>query len=146
DPERLFNDDDLAFAEHIGRRSATAVDNALLYRRSEERAHAALALAFVGDGVLLVDDEGVVRIWNAAAAAITGLPTEQIGGRRATLSATASSTGSPAKQRGRRESSTTASGPAASSRGRCRSPSRAVTRMRSRARWWTPRRRICRRT
>ena len=83
DPDRLYDDDDLAFAEHIGRRSATAVDNALLFRRSEERAHAALALAFVGDGVFLVDDEGVIRIWNAAAAAITGLAPEQMAGRRA---------------------------------------------------------------
>ena len=33
------------FAEHLGRRAATAVDNALLYRRSEQRAQAARALA-----------------------------------------------------------------------------------------------------
>jgi signal transduction histidine kinase len=72
--ERLYNDDDLRFAEHIGRRAAAAVDNALLYRRAEQRASAALALTFVGDGVFLVDEEGVIRIWNTAAAVITGLP------------------------------------------------------------------------
>ena len=83
DPTRLYDDDDLTFAEHIGRRSATAVDNAMLFRRSEDRAHAALALAFVGDGVFLVDDDGVVRIWNAAAAAITGLSPGQMVGHRA---------------------------------------------------------------
>ena len=37
-PARLYNDDDLRFAEHIGRRAAAAVDNALLYGRAEQRA------------------------------------------------------------------------------------------------------------
>ncbi len=81
DPNRLYDDDALTFAEHLGRRSATAVDNALLYRRSEQRAQAARALAFVADGVLLVDEEGIVRIWNAAAEVITGLPEREIVGR-----------------------------------------------------------------
>ena len=35
---------------------------------------AALALTFVGDGVFLVDDAGVIRLWNPSAEAITGLP------------------------------------------------------------------------
>jgi signal transduction histidine kinase len=82
DPKRLYDDDALTFAEHLGRRSAAAVDNALLYRRSEQRAQAARALAFVADGVLLVDEEGVVRIWNAAAEMITGLPERDVLGRR----------------------------------------------------------------
>jgi PAS domain S-box-containing protein len=81
DPERLYDDDALTFAEHLGRRSATAVDNALLYRRSEQRAQAARALAFVADGVLLVDEDGIVRIWNAAAEVITGLPEREVVGR-----------------------------------------------------------------
>src|SRR5215210_1580036 len=34
DPARLYDDDDLTFAEHIGRRAAAAVDNARLYRQS----------------------------------------------------------------------------------------------------------------
>jgi len=82
DPKRLYDDDALTFAEHLGRRSATAVDNALIYRRSEQRAQAARALAFVGDGVLLVDEDGVVGIWNAAAEVITGLPERDVVGRR----------------------------------------------------------------
>ena len=81
DPERLYDDDALTFAEHLGRRSAAAVDNALLYRRSEQRAQAARALAFVADGVLLVDEDGIVRIWNAAAEVITGLPEREVVGR-----------------------------------------------------------------
>jgi PAS domain S-box-containing protein len=81
DPKRLYDDDALTFAEHLGRRAATAVDNALLYRRSEQRAQAARALAFVADGVLLVDEDGVIRIWNAAAELITGLPERDVVGR-----------------------------------------------------------------
>jgi PAS domain S-box len=80
-PRRLYDDDALTFAEHLGRRSAAAVDNALLYRRSEQRAQAARALAFVADGVLLVDEDGIVRIWNAAAEAITGLREQDVFGR-----------------------------------------------------------------
>jgi PAS domain S-box-containing protein len=82
DPKRLYDDDALTFAEHLGRRSATSVDNALIFRRSEQRAQAARALAFVGDGVLLVDEEGIVRIWNAAAEVITGLHERDVIGRR----------------------------------------------------------------
>ena len=83
-PRRLYDDDALTFAEHLGRRSAAAVDNALLYRRSEQRAQAARALAFVADGVLLVDEDGIVRIWNAAAEAITGLREQDVFGRPVT--------------------------------------------------------------
>ncbi len=58
DARRLYDDEDMKFAEHIGRRAAAAVDNALLYRRAEQRAQAAVALTFVGDGVFLVDEAG----------------------------------------------------------------------------------------
>ena len=83
DPGRLYTDDELSFAEHLGRRAATAVDNALLFRAAEQRAQAAVALAFVGDGVFLVDQGGIVRIWNTAAAVITGLPEPDVVGRPA---------------------------------------------------------------
>jgi PAS domain S-box-containing protein len=83
DPRRLYDDDDLAFAEHIGRRAAAAVDNAFLYRRAEQRAQASLALTFVGDGVFLVDEDGIVRIWNTAAAVITGLSERDVVGHPA---------------------------------------------------------------
>ena len=73
DPKRLYDDDALTFAEHLGRRAAIAVDNAVIYGRSEQRAQAARALAFVADGIVLVDEDGIVRIWNAAAEVITGL-------------------------------------------------------------------------
>ena len=81
DPDKLYDDDALAFVEHLGRRAAIAVDNALIYGHSEQRAHAARALAFVADGVVLVDEDGIVRIWNAAAEVITGLRERAIVGR-----------------------------------------------------------------
>jgi two-component system, OmpR family, phosphate regulon sensor histidine kinase PhoR len=50
-------------------------------RRALER-HARV-LDHVGDGVFLVDDDGLVQLWNPAAAAITGLEPESVVGRRA---------------------------------------------------------------
>jgi PAS domain S-box-containing protein len=81
---RTFDDDDFELAQQLSARAALAVENARLYREAERRAEAALALAYVGDGVVLLDDEGRVRFWNAAAAAITGVREEDALGRRPT--------------------------------------------------------------
>jgi PAS domain S-box-containing protein len=70
---RRFSEKDLPFAEEIAARVGTAIDNARLYREAEERARAARILQSVGDGVLLVDGDRVVRYWNRAAEEITGL-------------------------------------------------------------------------
>jgi PAS domain S-box-containing protein len=80
---RRFGTGDLAFAEELARQAAAAVDNAQLYAEAENRAQAARALASVADGVFLLDAAGVVRLWNAAAEAITGLRAESLLGRRA---------------------------------------------------------------
>ena len=48
----------------------------------ERRAQASRALEFVGDGVFLLDSEGVVRLWNPAAEAITGLREADVLARR----------------------------------------------------------------
>jgi PAS domain S-box-containing protein len=80
---RRFGPDDLALAEELARRAATAIENAQLYREVEERAQAARVLATVGDGVFLVDTDGVVRLWNEAAEAITKLPRTEVLGRPA---------------------------------------------------------------
>jgi PAS domain S-box-containing protein len=71
--QRVFDDDDFELAHRLSERAAIAVENARLYRESERRAEAALALAYVGDGVVLLDHDGRVRFWNSAAAAITGV-------------------------------------------------------------------------
>src|SRR5919204_2426156 len=111
--ERRYADTDLALAEEIARRAAHAIDNAQLYRsaqaaqqrigfvaeaaappapapntsrlyrEAEERAEAARALETIADGVFLVDEGGVIRVWNAAAETITGLPASGVRGRPA---------------------------------------------------------------
>src|SRR5439155_3729677 len=80
---RRYGPDDLALAEELARRAGTAVENAQLYREAEERAQAARVLETVGDGVFLVDREGIVRLWNQAAEAITGLRRATVVGRAA---------------------------------------------------------------
>jgi len=70
---RELQDSEFALAQELAARAAIAVENARLYREAERRAEAALALAYVGDGVILLDRDGRVRFWNAAAAAITGV-------------------------------------------------------------------------
>jgi PAS domain S-box-containing protein len=74
---------DLALAEELAGRFGLAIDNARLFHAAEARAHSARALATVGDGVVLVDSHGVVRVWNPAAEAITGIPAVEIVGRAA---------------------------------------------------------------
>jgi PAS domain S-box-containing protein len=71
--QRGLDDDDFELAQQLSARAAMAVENARLYREAERRAEAALALAYVGDGIVLLDEGGRVRFWNAAAAAITGV-------------------------------------------------------------------------
>src|SRR5439155_17416689 len=81
-PARHYGATDLLLAEELARRAAAAIENAHLYRQAEERAEAARALATIGDGVVLVDRSGRVRLWNAAAQRITGLPEEEVLGRQ----------------------------------------------------------------
>ena len=81
--ERLFGDGDLATAEELARRAAVAVDNALLFDEAERRAEAARVLEHIGDGVFMLDREGVVRLWNRAAEAVTQLRAEEVVGRAA---------------------------------------------------------------
>src|SRR5581483_6144811 len=49
----------------------------------QEREQAERVLAHVGDGVFLVDRDGVIRLWNPAAEAITGLRSDAISNRPA---------------------------------------------------------------
>ena len=77
-----YSEADVALAVELARRAGILVDNALLFREAERGANAARALAYVADGVVLLDAEGVVRHWNSAAASITGVPEQQAVGRR----------------------------------------------------------------
>ena len=80
---RAFDDDDVLLARELGRRAGAAIENARLYRAMEQRARAAEALEFVGEGVLLVAGDGIVRLWNPQAEAITGLAVRDVEGRPA---------------------------------------------------------------
>jgi signal transduction histidine kinase len=82
---RIYDARDVALAEELARRAAIAVDNARLHREVTQRAQAAEALAFVGDGIVLVDREGIVRLWNAAAETITALASPEVVGRHAVV-------------------------------------------------------------
>jgi PAS domain S-box-containing protein len=76
-----YTEADLALAVELARRAAVAVDNARLYREAERGADAARALAYVADGVALIDTGGRVLHWNPAAASITGVAEEEALGR-----------------------------------------------------------------
>ena len=81
---RTYDEDDVTLAQELARHAAAAIDNARLYDESERRGRATRVLAAIGDGVVMVDDEGVVRLWNPAAAAITGLADGDVLGRKLT--------------------------------------------------------------
>jgi PAS domain S-box-containing protein len=80
---RRFGEDDLRLAEELAQRAASAVDNARLYEEAERRARASRVLETIADGVALLDDNGVVLLWNAAAESITGLSRDEVVGRTA---------------------------------------------------------------
>ncbi|HUI36273.1 MAG TPA: ATP-binding protein [Gaiellaceae bacterium] len=71
-----FTQADFELALEVARRAAVAVDNARLFREAERGSNAARALAYVADGVVLIDQDGIVRHWNPAAASITGVAEE----------------------------------------------------------------------
>lgn len=82
-PGRAYGADDLSFLETIAGRIALAVDRARLYAEVEQGADAARVLAHVADGILLLDRNGNVRLWNPAAEAITAIRAGDIIGRPA---------------------------------------------------------------
>ena len=79
---RRFDAGDMSLAQELSRHVAASVENARLYFEVEERARAARVLDTIGDGVVLVDRDGVIRLWNTAATTITGLPPDEVLARR----------------------------------------------------------------
>jgi PAS domain S-box-containing protein len=92
----LYTDEDLQLFDGLVAQMGAAVRNARLQqerRRLEaaeaaaravaaEREQAAQVLEAVGDAIFLLDDSGVVRLWNRAAMLATGAPAADIVGRR----------------------------------------------------------------
>src|SRR5581483_6234713 len=83
DSGRRFDETDLGIARALAQRSALAVENSRLYAEAQYRGRAARALETIADGVVLLDQDGVVLLWNHAAEAITGRPRSEVVGRKA---------------------------------------------------------------
>jgi two-component system phosphate regulon sensor histidine kinase PhoR len=83
DRAAAYGADDLALVEDLAARIAVALDRARLYREVEERADAARVLEHLGDGILLLDQRGIVRLWNPAAEAITSIDSKSVVGHPA---------------------------------------------------------------
>jgi PAS domain S-box-containing protein len=81
DSGRRYGAEDLLLAEELARRAATAIENSRLFREAEERGRAARVLATIGDGVFLLDADGLIRLWNPAAERITGFAAADVTGR-----------------------------------------------------------------
>jgi two-component system, OmpR family, phosphate regulon sensor histidine kinase PhoR len=75
-----FDEAEAALLEAVAASTAHALERLRLaeecdrlYREAHEQAQAARVIGSIADGVVLVDDAGVVQLWNPAAEAITGL-------------------------------------------------------------------------
>jgi two-component system, OmpR family, phosphate regulon sensor histidine kinase PhoR len=80
---RRFDAVTLTVAELIANEAGDVLERARLQEEVvEERERAAQVLAHVGDGIILLDEGGVVRLWNPAVAEITGLDAHRVLGRR----------------------------------------------------------------
>jgi PAS domain S-box-containing protein len=80
---RRFTDADLLTAEELALRAAAVIENAQLYEEVEQRARAARALETIADGVVLLDCDERILLWNNAAEAMTGLRAADLLGRPA---------------------------------------------------------------
>jgi PAS domain S-box-containing protein len=76
-----FDESDRTMAMELARRISLALDNARLFAEVQERAHSAQALEYVDDGVILVDEGGIVRLWNPTAAISLRRPAVEAVGR-----------------------------------------------------------------
>jgi PAS domain S-box-containing protein len=80
---RRYTETDLRTAEELALRAAAVIENAQLYEEAERRARASRALETIADGVVLIDPEGRVLLWNNAAEQITGISASDVIGRPA---------------------------------------------------------------
>lgn len=78
---RFRSADDLTHQLELARRLAGSIETSRLYREVGRRAEAARVIERLAEGVVLVDDEGCVRLWNPAAYSITGVRAEDAVGR-----------------------------------------------------------------
>jgi signal transduction histidine kinase len=80
---RRFDGIAVTVAELIAAEAGDVLERTRLQEEvRDERERAARVLAHVGDGVFFVDGTGVIRLWNPAVSAVTGLPATDVLGRR----------------------------------------------------------------
>jgi PAS domain S-box-containing protein len=78
-----FTSDDLSWAQGVAGMIALAIDNSRLHAEVDARADANRVLTHVREGVFLLDRDGVIRLWNPASAAITGVSADAAVGKHA---------------------------------------------------------------
>ncbi|MCW2927389.1 MAG: hypothetical protein JWM86_1357, partial [Thermoleophilia bacterium] len=81
---RFLGEPERVFARSLATRVASALDSERQFRRAQERAQASEVLDAIADGVVLVDRSDIVRLWNPAAALITGVDPDDVIGRPVT--------------------------------------------------------------
>ena len=79
---RMWRQDEVEALEALATNAASALSNAELYQRvAVEREQSVAILANIAEGVVAVDRDGNVVLWNAAAAQITGVPAAEALGK-----------------------------------------------------------------
>jgi PAS domain S-box-containing protein len=79
---RTWRDEEIEALQALAGNTSAALANAELYSRvSLEKERSVAILANIADGIVAVDRDGRVVLWNAAAEQITGVPQEEATGR-----------------------------------------------------------------
>ncbi|MDQ4018801.1 MAG: ATP-binding protein, partial [Actinomycetota bacterium] len=80
---RPWREDEVQALVALGAMASAALSNAELYQRvAEEKERSDAILANIADGIVAVDREGRIVLWNAMAERITGVPASEALGRR----------------------------------------------------------------
>jgi PAS domain S-box-containing protein len=80
---RVWRDEEREALVALAANTAVALSNAELYRRvALEREQGVAILSNIADGIVAVDRDGLVVLWNHAAEVITGVPAPEAIGRR----------------------------------------------------------------
>jgi len=80
---RAWGDDEVQALLALGATASSALSSAELYQRvAEEKERSEAILANIADGIVAVDREGMIVLWNAMAEQITGVPASEALGRR----------------------------------------------------------------
>ena len=80
---RAWGADEVQALVALGATASSALSSAELYQRvAEEKERSEAILANIADGIVAVDREGMIVLWNAMAEQITGVPASEALGRR----------------------------------------------------------------